>query len=76
MGAGYRGARLSTLAGGEAVVSGDDIADWDGASSLIQTAVDTFGGLDVLVNNAGFIRGSDLADTSVRPVPCRPSTVG
>jgi len=26
--------------------------------------VDTFGGLDVLVNNAGFIRGSDLADTS------------
>jgi NAD(P)-dependent dehydrogenase (short-subunit alcohol dehydrogenase family) len=53
-----------TLAGGEAVVSGDDIADWDGASSLIQTAVDTFGGLDVLVNNAGFIRGSDLADTS------------
>jgi NAD(P)-dependent dehydrogenase (short-subunit alcohol dehydrogenase family) len=53
-----------TLAGGEAVVSGDDIADWDGASSLIQTAVDTFGGLDVLINNAGFIRGSDLADTS------------
>ena len=51
-------------AGGEAVVNDDDIADWDGASSLIQTAVDTFGGLDVLVNNAGFIRGSDLADTS------------
>ena len=53
-----------TSAGGEAVVNGDDIADWDGASSLIETAVDTFGGLDVLVNNAGFIRGSDLADTS------------
>jgi len=51
-------------AGGEAVVNGDDIADWDGANSLIQAAVDTFGGLDVLVNNAGFIRGSDLADTS------------
>jgi NAD(P)-dependent dehydrogenase (short-subunit alcohol dehydrogenase family) len=53
-----------TSAGGEAVVNGDDIADWDGAGSLIRTAVDTFGGLDVLVNNAGFIRGSDLADTS------------
>ena len=53
-----------TSAGGEAVVNDDDIADWDGASSLIQTAVDTFGGLDVLVNNAGFIRGSDLVDTS------------
>jgi NAD(P)-dependent dehydrogenase (short-subunit alcohol dehydrogenase family) len=53
-----------TSAGGEAVVNGDDIADWDGANSLIQTAVDTYGGLDVLVNNAGFIRGGDLADTS------------
>jgi NAD(P)-dependent dehydrogenase (short-subunit alcohol dehydrogenase family) len=53
-----------TAAGGEAVVNGDDIANWDGATSLIQTAVDTFGGLDVLVNNAGFIRGSDLADAS------------
>jgi NAD(P)-dependent dehydrogenase (short-subunit alcohol dehydrogenase family) len=38
-----------TSAGGEAVVNGDDIADFDGANSLIQTAVDTFGGLDVLV---------------------------
>src|ERR1700704_5031347 len=53
-----------TSAGGEAVVNGDDIADWDGANSLIRTAVDTFGGLDVLVNNAGFIRGSELVDTS------------
>ena len=53
-----------TSAGGEAVVNGDDIADWDGADGLIQTAVNTFGGLDVLVNNAGFIRGSDLADTT------------
>ena len=52
-----------TAAGGEAVVNGDDIADWDGANSLIQSAVDTYGGLDVLVNNAGFIRGSELVDT-------------
>ncbi|MDT5359478.1 MAG: hypothetical protein QOC69_1240 [Mycobacterium sp.] len=51
-------------AGGEAVANRDDIADWAGASSLIQTALDTYGGLDVLVNNAGFIRGGDLADTS------------
>jgi NAD(P)-dependent dehydrogenase (short-subunit alcohol dehydrogenase family) len=53
-----------TAAGGQAMVNGDDIADWDGAQSLIQTAVDTFGGLDVLVNNAGFIRGGALAETS------------
>src|SRR4051812_17510969 len=43
-------------AGGEAVTNGDDIADWNGAANLIQTAVETFGGLDVLVNNAGFVR--------------------
>ena len=33
--------------GGEAVANGDDISDWDGAERLINTAVDTFGGLDV-----------------------------
>ena len=45
-----------TAAGGEAVANTDDVADWGGAASLIQTALDSFGRLDVLVNNAGFIR--------------------
>lgn len=53
-----------SAAGGEAVANGDDIADWTGAQNLIDTAVDTFGGLDVLVNNAGFIRDRMLANTS------------
>jgi NAD(P)-dependent dehydrogenase (short-subunit alcohol dehydrogenase family) len=53
-----------TAGGGEAVTNGDDIADWGGAQNLIKTAVDTFGGLDVLVNNAGFIRDRMLANTS------------
>ncbi|MGH3959658.1 SDR family oxidoreductase [Mycobacterium sp.] len=53
-----------TAAGGEAVVNGDDVGDWAGAQNLIQTAVDTFGRLDVLVNNAGFIRDRMLANTS------------
>ncbi|HEV7420953.1 MAG TPA: SDR family oxidoreductase [Mycobacterium sp.] len=53
-----------TAAGGEAVVSGANVATWDGAASLIQTAVDTFGGLDVLVNNAGIVRDRMLANTS------------
>jgi NAD(P)-dependent dehydrogenase (short-subunit alcohol dehydrogenase family) len=43
-------------AGGEAVINGDDVADWDGAQRLVRTAVDTFGRLDTVVNNAGFVR--------------------
>lgn len=50
--------------GGEAVANGDDIADWEGAQRLVATAVDTFGRLDVLVNNAGFVRDRMLASTS------------
>jgi NAD(P)-dependent dehydrogenase (short-subunit alcohol dehydrogenase family) len=42
--------------GGEAVANCDDVADWDGAGRLVKTAVSAFGGLDVLVNNAGFVR--------------------
>ncbi|GAA3195800.1 SDR family oxidoreductase [Actinocorallia longicatena] len=42
--------------GGEAVANGDDIASWDGAAGLIRSALDAFGGLHVLVNNAGFVR--------------------
>jgi NAD(P)-dependent dehydrogenase (short-subunit alcohol dehydrogenase family) len=50
--------------GGEAVANGDDVADWEGAQRLIQTAVDAFGGLDVLVNNAGFLRDRMIVSTS------------
>lgn len=42
--------------GGQAVANGDDVADWDGSARIVQTAVDTFGTLDVVVNNAGFVR--------------------
>jgi NAD(P)-dependent dehydrogenase (short-subunit alcohol dehydrogenase family) len=53
-----------TAAGGEAVANGSNIADWDQAAGLIQTAVENFGGLDVLVNNAGIVRDRMLANTS------------
>jgi NAD(P)-dependent dehydrogenase (short-subunit alcohol dehydrogenase family) len=42
--------------GGEAIVDGEDVADWDGARRLVGAAVDAFGRLDVLVNNAGVVR--------------------
>src|SRR5437660_1197781 len=42
--------------GGEAVVNGDNVADWDGAQRMVQQAIDTFGELHVLVNNAGILR--------------------
>jgi NAD(P)-dependent dehydrogenase (short-subunit alcohol dehydrogenase family) len=51
-------------AGGEAVANGSNIADWDQAAGLVQTAVETFGGLDVLVNNAGIVRDRMMANTS------------
>lgn len=43
-------------AGGEAVANVDDVASWDGAQKLIETASREFGRLDVLVNNAGNLR--------------------
>jgi len=43
-------------AGGQAVVNGDDVSDWAGAQRMIQQAIDTYGQLDVLVNNAGILR--------------------
>ncbi len=53
-----------TGAGGEAVADGSNIADWDQAAGLIATAVETFGGLDVLVNNAGIVRDRMMANTT------------
>jgi NAD(P)-dependent dehydrogenase (short-subunit alcohol dehydrogenase family) len=52
-------------AGGDAVANTDDVADWEGAGRLVRSAVDAFGGLDVLVNNAGFLRDRMLANMSV-----------
>lgn len=43
-------------AGGQAVANSDDVSDWDGARRLINTALDAFGDLHVLVNNAGILR--------------------
>ena len=51
-------------AGGEAVANSDDIADWDGADALIEQALAAFGGLDIVVNNAGILRDGFVASIS------------
>ncbi|MER8194335.1 SDR family oxidoreductase [Streptomyces microflavus] len=51
-----------TARGGEAVVHDGDIATTEGAASLVTTALDAFGRLDTLVNNAGFLRDRMLVN--------------
>jgi len=51
-------------AGGRAAVNGDDVSDWAGAKRLIDQALSEFGGLDVLVNNAGILRDRTIAAMS------------
>ncbi|QXC61506.1 SDR family NAD(P)-dependent oxidoreductase [Aquihabitans sp. G128] len=48
--------------GGEAVANGDDISTWDGSERLVQQAIDHFGTLDVVINNAGILRDRMLAN--------------
>src|SRR5579862_6875499 len=49
---------LITKGGGDAIANYEDVADFDGAARMVAQAVDHFGRLDVLVNNAGIVRDS------------------
>jgi NAD(P)-dependent dehydrogenase (short-subunit alcohol dehydrogenase family) len=51
-------------AGGEAAAHFGDVADWNDAQSLVQTAVDRFGSLDILILNAGFTRDAVIFNMS------------
>lgn len=43
-------------AGGQAVANSDDVADWEAGGRIVKTALDAFGDLHAVVNNAGFVR--------------------
>ena len=53
-----------TAAGGQAVANHDDVTDWEGGKRLVDTAIETFGDLHVLVNNAGILRDRVLVNMS------------
>lgn len=42
--------------GAEAIVNTDNVADWDGSKRMIDSAIEAFGDLDILINNAGILR--------------------
>lgn len=49
-------------AGGQAVANTDDVASWDGAAAVIGAAIDAFGDVDIVVNNAGILRDAALVN--------------
>jgi NAD(P)-dependent dehydrogenase (short-subunit alcohol dehydrogenase family) len=51
-------------AGGDAIANGDDVADFEGAARMVRAAIEAFGGLDVVVNNAGFVRDRMFANAA------------
>jgi NAD(P)-dependent dehydrogenase (short-subunit alcohol dehydrogenase family) len=53
-----------TERGGRAVANADDVTDWDGGKRLVESAVEAFGDLHVLVNNAGILRDRVLVNMS------------
>jgi NAD(P)-dependent dehydrogenase (short-subunit alcohol dehydrogenase family) len=48
--------------GGQAVANEDDISSWDGAGTVVKQAIDTYGTIDVVVNNAGILRDRMLVN--------------
>jgi NAD(P)-dependent dehydrogenase (short-subunit alcohol dehydrogenase family) len=48
--------------GGEAVVNGDDVSDWNGAKRMVDQAISTFGKLDIVLSNAGILRDRMLTN--------------
>ena len=52
--------RIITERGGEAVANSGNVASWDDAEAMVRQAIDTFGALDIVVNNAGILRDNSI----------------
>jgi NAD(P)-dependent dehydrogenase (short-subunit alcohol dehydrogenase family) len=48
--------------GGEAIANGDNVASWEGGQRLVNSAIEAFGDLDILINNAGILRDRVLVN--------------
>ena len=55
-------------AGGDAVANYDSVATRDGGAAIIQTAVDSFGGVDIVINNAGILRDKSFGNMTLDEV--------
>ncbi len=51
--------------GGQAIANGDDVTDWDASGRIVTAAIEHFGRLDAVVNNAGFVRDRMFVSSSV-----------
>ena len=63
-----RVAKEIRAAGGEAVTSYDSVATPDGGARIVQTALDAYGAVDIVVNNAGFLRDRSVAKLDMSDV--------
>jgi len=55
-------------AGGEAVANYDSVSTAEGGASIIQSAVDAFGGVDIVINNAGILRDRSFANMKIAEI--------
>lgn len=58
-------------AGGEAIANADSVATRSGGNAIVQAALDTWGKIDILISNAGFLRNNrfeDLTDAEIDPI--------
>ncbi len=51
--------------GGQAIANGNDVTDWEASGNIVKAAIDAFGGLHGVVNNAGFVRDRMFVSSSV-----------